>query len=153
MVLFVVMKSFFAKIKKPREDINDLKFEQKVIYDSVVSVYCKILDSTVYFTSEGFNHLIYESNRKPRNINEQFLKLKCVCYAPRVIEKCKKITETRQSKRKIKGKVKEIIQYELIYEVFKDKTIKVIVEKVGTGKHKFHSVMPVRTKKRPKRRF
>ncbi len=138
--------------RKYKQDIADLRREQKEIYDSIVSVYCKILDSTVYFTSEGFNHLIYESNRKPRNINEQFLKLKCLCYARRVIERCKKISEIREVKRFVDGILKEIIQYELVHEAVPGKKIRVVVEKIGTGKHKFRSVMPERTKKRPVRR-
>lgn len=139
-----------AYSRKPRQDIADLRREQKEVYDSVVSVYCPILSETVYFTSEGFNHLIYESNRKPRNINEQFLKLKCVCYAPRVIERCKRISETRQVRRIIDGKIKDVTQYELVHEgIPGGEKIRVIVEKIGTGKHKFHSVMPERTKKRP----
>jgi hypothetical protein len=140
-------------VRRPKEDIRTLRKETKQIYDGFISTYSKILEETIYFTSEGFNHLIYESNRKPRNVNEQFLKLKCVCYAPRVIERCKMITETRQTKRLVDGKAKDVIQYELVHEVVEGKAFKVVVEKVGTGKHKFHSVMPAKvTKKRPKGR-
>ena len=42
----------------------------------------------------------------------------------------------------VKGKQKSIVQYELTHMVSKNKTIRVIVEKIGLGKIKFLSVMP-----------
>lgn len=133
-------------------DIRKLKEKQKTFYKSIVSVSCSILNDTVYFTSEGFNHLIYKSNGKPRKISEQFLKLSCLTHAPDVIKKCGQITETRKFKKNVKNKLKDTIHYELVHEVSVGKEMRVIVEKVGTGKHKFLSVMPHRkhkTKKRP----
>ena len=122
-------------------NIYNLKNKQRAFYKSIVSVFCPILNDTVYFTSEGFNHLLYESNRKPRSINEQFLKLRCLTYAPIVIQKCALVSETRQIQKRIKGKLKSGVHYELAYEVSKGINIRVIVEKIGTGKHKFLSVM------------
>ncbi|MCL4353138.1 hypothetical protein M1615_01545 [Patescibacteria group bacterium] len=123
-------------------NIYDLKKKQKAFYKSIVSVFCPILNDTVYFTSEGFNHLLYDkSNRKPRKISEQFMKLQCLTHAPLVIRKCAFISETRLIERNIKGKKKLGVHYELVYEVKAGEKIRVIVEKIGTGKHKFLSVM------------
>ncbi len=131
--------------------ISALKEQQRLFYKSIISVKCPILNNPVHFTSEGFNHLLYESNRKPRTIDEQYLKLKCLEYAPEVIKKCALVSETRQLEKRIKGKLKSVTHYELIHEVLPGKQIRVIVEKVGTGKYKFLSVMPHKrkTKKRP----
>ncbi|MCX6809607.1 MAG: hypothetical protein NTZ65_02575 [Candidatus Berkelbacteria bacterium] len=80
----------------------------------------------------------------------------CPNNAREVIKKCKVISETRKVQRKIKGKDKSIIQHELVYEIKKGVKIRVVVEKIGTGKLKFRSVMPhnnrSKPKKRPKRR-
>lgn len=122
--------------------IHTLKKKQKAFYQSIVSVFCPILDDTIYFTSEGYNHLLYESSRKPRTISEQFMKLQCLTHAPKVIKQCAVISETRTIKRNIKGKLKEAICYELVYEVKKGEHIRVVVQKIGTGKHTFLSVMP-----------
>jgi len=136
--------------------IYALKEKQKAFYKNIGSVFCPILNDTVYFTSEGFNHLLYESSRKPRTISEQFLKLQCLTHAPTVIRKCKVISEIRTIKRNVKGKVKEGTYYELVYEVKKEENIRVVIEKIGTGKHKFLSVMPhdkrQKIKKRQQRR-
>lgn len=123
-------------------NIHDLKNTRKAFYDSVVSVFCPILNDTVFFNSDGFNHLLYESNRMPRNIGEQFMKLQCLPHAPEVIKKCTVITDTRKMRRKIKGKWKSGVRYELVHEVKKDIKIRVVVEKIGTGKHNFWSIMP-----------
>lgn len=122
--------------------LRNLISEQKAFYKSVVSVYCKILGETVYFTSEGFNHLLYENYWKPRKASEQFLKLKCLSYAPEVITKCSKKANIREVKRKIKGIWKKTFQYELVYEVMPKAKVRIIVEKIGTGHHSFRSVMP-----------
>ena len=123
-------------------NIHDLKKKQKAFYKSIVSVYCPILNDTVYFTSEGFNHLLYDrSNRKPRKISEQFMKLQCLAHAPLVIRKCMFISQTRLIERIVKRKRKSGVHYELVHEVSPGIKIRVIVEKIGTGKHKFLSVM------------
>lgn len=123
----------------------------KTLYKKIVSVDCPILGDNVYFTSEGFNHLLYESYGHPRNINEQYMKLKCLPNAPQVIKKCIHISEIRKVKRRVKKKLKDAIHYELVHEVSPDKKIRVIIEKIGTGKYKFMSIMPHnrKSKKRP----
>ena len=66
--------------------LTTLKKQQRAFYESIVSVYCPVIGDTVYFTSKGFNHLIYNTNRRPRKVNEQFLKLKNLSYAPEVVK-------------------------------------------------------------------
>ncbi len=138
-----------------RENIRDLIKRQRKYYKSIASVNCPILQDTVYFTSEGFNHLLY-ANRKPRKLSERYMKLICLNSAKKVIKKCKVISETREVQRKIKGKLKTTIHHELVHEIKKSVKIRVIVEKIGSGKLKFLSVMPhnnrSKPKKRPKRR-
>lgn len=123
-------------------NIYKLKKQSKKFYKSIVSIFCPILNDTIYFTSEGFNHLIYKDYGHPRNINEQYMKLKCLPHAPDVIRNCSLISETRQIQRRIKNKLKNGIHYELVYEVILGKKIRVIVEKIGSGKFKFRSIMP-----------
>lgn len=122
--------------------IKHLKQKQYTFYKSIVSQHCPILNETVYFAGIGFKHLLYKSNGAPRNVNEQYMKLKFLYHATDVIKNCKVISETRIMKRKIKGKEKQVTRYALVHEVKKGLTVRVIVEKVGTGKHQFLSIMP-----------
>ncbi|MBI3620210.1 hypothetical protein HY214_03660 [Candidatus Roizmanbacteria bacterium] len=135
-------------------NIYELRRKSKKLYKSIVSVYCSILNDTVYFTSEGFNHLLYESYKHPRSVAEQYLKLMHLPYAPDVVKNCRLISETRAIKKRVKNNLKNGVHYELVHEVSPGKKVRVIVEKIGTGKHKFMSVMPhdKKSKKRPKGR-
>lgn len=115
-------------------DIRPFIKKQKKFYKSLTFINCPILEDSVYFTSSGFNHLLYKSNRRPRNVGERILKLRCLTFAPEVIKKCVLISETRQTEK--------VIHYELVHEVSKGKKIRVIIEKPSMGKYKFLSVMP-----------
>ncbi|MBI3558850.1 hypothetical protein HY085_00470 [Candidatus Gottesmanbacteria bacterium] len=109
-------------------DIRPFIHEQKKFYKNLVSIHCPILGDSVYFTASGFNHLLYT-----RNVGERFLKLQCLTLAPEVIKKCVLISETRQTEK--------AVHYELVHEVSKNKKIRVIIEKIGSGKYRFLSVM------------
>lgn len=127
--------------------LRAFKAERRAFYQSIVAIECPILGATVYFTSQGFDHLINESNStqfdsKPRLATEQYMKLKHLAYVPDVIRKCTKVNAIRKVKKMVKGVEKDTTQYELVHEFTKVKSVRVIIEKVGDGKHKFLSVMP-----------
>jgi len=126
--------------------LETLKKQQEPFYKSIVSVYCPVISDTVYFTSKGYNHLIYESNRMPRKLDEQFLKLKTLSDAPSVIANAKGIEDTRSFERVIHDRNGDrniaVLLLTFSYEVRKGCKIKVIVEKEGSGKFHFLSVMP-----------
>jgi len=121
--------------------LHNLTKRRKRSYNKIGSVECPILGNKVHFTSEGFHHLIYQSNNKPRTVSERFMKLMCLKHAPSVVMNADKV-EARENTRKVKGKFKNVIQYELVYEVHKDAKMRVVVEKQGKGKLKFRSIMP-----------
>ena len=83
--------------------------------------------------------------------DEQFMKLQCLAYAPEVIKKCTVISETRMIKKRIKGKLKDGVHYELIHLVKPGEKIGVIIEKIGTGKHKFLSIIRYKKRHRTKK--
>ena len=116
-------------------NIHDFKRQQRTLYNKIRFVYSPALKDKVYFTSEGFNHLIYKHSRYPRNVKEQVLKLRCLLYVPEVIKKCKLVTKTRR-------KSKDRVFYELPHKVHGGRTIRVVILKTGNGKYKFLSVMP-----------
>jgi len=97
------------KYTLPIVNIFKLKRTAKLFYKNRGMISCPILNNPVRFTSEGFNHLLYENYHHPRKISEQYLKMMCLFYAPEVIKKCSLISETRKIQRKIKGKYREVI--------------------------------------------
>ncbi len=139
-----------------------LKIERRAFYDKIVSVECPMLENAeVYFTAQGFNHLINESNSKQGDSNarkptEQYMKLMHLEHAAFIIKNCEDIAEIRPVKKKKKGKWKKGFHYELTCEIKDIGKVSVVIEKIGDGKHKFLSVFPLykrpKTKKRPLRR-
>lgn len=130
------------KTKTKNWALINLRKRRKKFYQSIVSVFCPILNETIYFTSNGFIHLIYESNRMPRNEPEQYLKLSVLKYAPDVVKNSALISETREINGIIKGKQKKIYHYEIVHEVSPGKKIRVVIQRIGTGKFTFLSIMP-----------
>lgn len=124
-------------------------------YDDQRIVFCPVLNSWIKFTRNGFNHLLYKSNGKKRNVSEQYLKLLSLKYAPEVIRNCSNITETREKEYSTKGKLKKYIEYELTHEIDKEMKIRVVIIKSKSGEYQFRSVMPHdhKSKKRLYRRF
>lgn len=117
--------------------------QQRVFYDHIGPLVCPILNETVYFNSEGFNHLLYKRYKEPRPPEEQFMKLKCLTHVPKVVKECSQEVTVRPVRRKIKRKWKNCTHYELVHEVKRGAKIRVIIEKIGTiGNYHFRSVMP-----------
>lgn len=110
-------------------------------YQSIGRVYCPMLKSNVFFTSEGFNHLIYKPNRKKRNANEQRYKLDLFGL---VIPAIKNSTQLAQWR--FVGDVQDdhdVQYYALVHSVGrKPIDIRVIIRRTGDGQFNFHSVMP-----------
>ena len=122
--------------------IKVLKSDKRKVYKEIGRIYSPILKETIYFTSMGFNHLLYKRHRSPRKVSEQYLKLMCVDYLTDVVTKCRQVSQVRKIRRKFKGRWKKLVYYELIHEVKTGIKIKVIIERIGKGKLKFRSVMP-----------
>src|SRR3569833_451342 len=147
-----------------------LKKERRAYYKKLKPIKCPILDGElVYFTAQGFDHLINESNSKQgdskaRDPHEQYLKLMHLGYAPEIIKNCERISQVRPVRKYVKGRWKNGKLYELACDVEVGK-VAVIIEKLGEGNYKFLSVKPLyrranyerkkqnrRTKKRPEGR-
>ena len=125
-------------------NIREIIKKQKAFYKSVVSVFCPLLNDTIYFTGEGFNHLLGDNPRKRRDINEQYLKLMCLSHAPTIAKNSVRIVEVRKGERFVKHKKKSTVTYELVDGKKRRDNIAVVVERIGTGKLKFRSVKKIR---------
>ncbi len=139
-----------------RTKLEKLKEKQRRYYKSLVSVFCPVLNSPVYFTSEGFNHLIYETNRSPRRASEQWLKLMNLQYVTTVIGSAVGIKTTRTFDVVVSDRLGDrditVIQHTLVHEVEKGKFIRVVVKRFGQGQWVFRSVMPDDKRSKPPRK-
>jgi len=126
---------------------NKLKEEKENFYKTIKQVYCPCLKNYIYFTSDGFHHLLYKPSGRARKLKERIYKLQLLPLVIPVIKNTKGIDEYKTEKVKIsrkKNALPENIEYwALIERVGKKNTrVKVIIiKKERGGKIIFWSVM------------
>lgn len=129
------------------EQCRLLTSTQKIFYDGIVSVYCQALKEKVVFNGDGFRHLLYESNGKPRTVQERFYKLTLLPLVIPTIKNAIEVNEERDIQirygRKNNAKMKKGKAYALVAYVGKKDPVKVrvILNRVGNGQLTFRSVM------------
>jgi hypothetical protein len=120
---------------------------QKAFYDGIGSVYCPILKEDVVFNGEGFRHLLYESNGKPRTVYARIYKLTLLPLVIAVIKNAVGVDEERDMvvrySRKKNAPMKKGKAYSLVALVGRKDpvNVRVILNKVGNGNLTFRSVM------------
>ena len=110
--------------------------QQKGLYNSLVSCYCPAIHQTVYFTTDGFRHLLYRK-RRPRNPREQHYRVALISYIKTVIMDARDV-------RSMVYPLKPIVMWSLSHPMLingRKQIVKVILQKEGNGKIKFLSVM------------
>jgi hypothetical protein len=140
--------SFHMKSKLEQiEQCKLLTSTQKIFYDEIDSVYCPALKQKVIFNSDGFRHLLYESNGKSRTVQEKIYKLTLLPLVIPTIKNAINVNEERDIEirysRKNNAKIKKGKAYALVAFVGKKDPVKVrvILNKIGGGNLTFRSVM------------
>lgn len=129
--------------------LDELIISYYARYDNINRVKCKALNSFVYFTSEGRLHLLYKSNRKKRNTNEQRYKLKLFPLVIPVIKYSDKIQDWRFLKN---NKMDDIQYYAIVGKAGKSNLeVRVVTKRTGNGQFNFHSVMENKKSRRIRR--
>lgn len=124
-----------------QKELVDIIAENKVYYDSIGRVWCKILNSYVHFTSEGRLHLIYKGNRKKRPVVEQRYKLRLF---PLAVPALKHSTTIQNWRFPEDDQSSTDVQFYAITCIVSRKhpiEVRVIVKRTGDGQFNYHSVM------------
>jgi hypothetical protein len=121
-------------------------------YLSVKPIESPALGHVVHFTSEGFEHIVYKRARAERERPSQIMRFKLLPLAVELIalsttfqEYEETIKEFTIKRKKKKVHVSKKVQYWGIIAIIKGRKIKVIIRKIGNGKHHFWSVIPAWT--------
>jgi len=137
-----------------QKELLEIIAENKVYYDSIGRIWCKVLNSYVHFTSEGRLHLIYKGNRKKRPVIEQRYKLRLF---PLVIPTLKHSTSIQSWRLPDLEPESADTQFYAVTCVVGRKPIevRVIVKRTGDGQFNYHSVMEHKVKnsiKKPRKK-
>ena len=131
------------------QKFNNLLSTRRAEYKAFTSVYCASLKEYITFNSDGFNHLRWHVDGRPRQPAEQMHKLGLLPLVRAVIINAKPPLEYERRQAPIGRKkkdgekiLKDIEYWGLTAVVGKQNVkVKVILRKVGTGKIHFWSVM------------
>lgn len=131
------------------KDYPEIRKEAQELYGSFVKVHCPALDGAVHFTSEGFNHLIYERARKERDVRTQILRFDMLERAKFILETTTTYQEYEESieyqRVNRHGKfirINVVVRCWGLIAIVKKFRVKVVVRQVGNGKMEFQSVIP-----------
>jgi hypothetical protein len=120
------------------------------LYATFRSVSCPALGGeAVHFTSEGFNHLVYKSAKKPRDPRVQIMKFELLEKAKFIIEISTTFQEYDESieYRTVEKYGKRVQENALVrcwglIAIIKKFRVKVVIRQIGNGKKEFFSVIP-----------
>ena len=135
------------------EDISNyekIKEDSKRFYDQIDKIVCPVFNQEIFFTSEGFNHLVYKNDRRERDKKVQIMKFKLLHLAKKLVSLTTTFQEYEESLqefrvKKFKNAVQEtkVVKYWGIIAIIENKKFKVIIRKVGdNGQLTFWSVIP-----------
>jgi len=135
------------------EDLSNyekLKGDAINFYHNIGKIKSPVFEQDVYFTAEGFNHIVFTDSRSERERPSQILRFKLLPLAVKLI----KISTTHQefeetlkefNVKSYKKTIKKIksVKYWGIIAIIEGRKIKVILRKVGeNGNIHFWSIVP-----------
>lgn len=136
-------------IEERVKDYLEIRKTAQKLYGSFKKVYCPALGGDVNFTSEGFNHLIYERAKKERDKRTQILRFDMLEKARSIIEistTYQEFEENMEYQRVNRhGKfINEniIVRCWGLVAIINKFRVKVVIIKNGNGKMEFQSVIP-----------
>jgi len=136
----------FSNYEKLRKDSHSFFISLKPIYSPA-------LKELIYFTAEGFNHIVFKGSRHERDRSSQIMRFKLLPCAVELINVSTTYQEYEETlkefvvkQRKSKIKKTKRVQYWGIIAIIDNRKIKVILRKIGdNGQLHFWSIVPAWT--------
>lgn len=134
-------------------NLERAKEEAEKVYGAIREVNCPYLKSIVVFNRKGLNHVKFKSDQKARNRSDQYMRLRHLKFAPRILEKSCTLQEYKEAKTfeetKSKGNRQRVLKNTKFYgfiAIVQDngftKRLKIIVKEVEGGRKHFWSIVP-----------
>lgn len=128
---------------------DKIREDAEKYYATLTNINCPALDSTVSFSSYGFNHIIYRKGRTERDRTSQIMRFKLLINAYELIGLTTTFQEYENTfkdftvkKYKEKISVTRQVQYWGLIAIINNRKIKVILRKIGNGNLHFWSIIP-----------
>jgi len=122
-------------------------------YQAIGEIRCPYFNETVAFNSRGLKHIKFKSERKARNRDDQYIRLKHIAFVPLILKQSHTLQEykeshifeeTKHNKRRdnMLKKVKFYAFIAIVPDGNFSKRLKIIVREVEGGKKHFWSIVP-----------
>ncbi len=129
------------------------KVDAEMFYHTIGEVPCPYLQESVAFNAKGLKHIKFKKEAVARSHEDQYMRLKQIHLAPRVIAQSRTLQEYKETtcfeEQKSRGKrilaLQQVTYYgfvAILREPHGMKRIKVVVKKVAGGKPYFWSIIP-----------
>ena len=116
----------------PKDRWRKFFIKSKKLYYSIGFLISPALNlEKVYFSHDGLKHLLMKNN-KYRTIKDQIRRLKLLTFVIDIISNSKKFDKYR---------IINNTQYWSLYKHYKNKTVTIIIRKLGDQKIQFYSIM------------
>ncbi len=132
-----------------QEQFNNLKFKNEELYKSIGEVYCPYFKENITFNTKGLEHLKFKSKNHARSQDDQYIRLKLLHLAPKILKMTttiqgfseRKVFELNRSNHRNEKILVEVVYYEFV-AVIEEFRVRVIIKKVGTAPKYFWSIIP-----------
>jgi len=134
---------------KDEEDFQKVCTDAEAFYNTITEVHCPYFGERVAFNAAGLKHLKFKSNMVSRSRSEQYVRLKLLTLAPRMLSLSRTVQgiwETKHFERirvhsRTDTMLKAVSYYEFI-AVLENVRVKVIVKQIENGQRFFWSIIP-----------
>ncbi len=147
---------FYGSKLSAMDDLSNydkLKEDAQRFYSSTGRITSPAFNEDIYFTAEGFNHIIYKRARSEREKSSQILRFKLLPLAVKLIKLSTTFQEFEETLQQfeVKSFKKRVtkskpVKYWGIIAIIEGRKIKVILRKIGdNGQMHFWSIVPAWT--------
>lgn len=135
------------------KNFERVRADAEVWYESVDEAYCPYLNQSVVFNKKGITHIKFKRDGVARSRQDQYMRLKHIKLAYRILEKSRTLQEYKEGKTfeevKSNRKRERVMQnakyfgfVAIIFDQGFAKRLKIIVKQVGGGNPYFWSIIP-----------
>lgn len=132
---------FFNKFKK-------IKKQAEKDYEKIGLINCPYFKKNIAFNAKGLEHIKFKGRNRARNTQDQYIRLKCLPLAKKIVEKSHTLqgfqerNEMIRVKRKNWSQEMKLVNYYEFVAVIDDVRVRVIIKKEDGGELYFWSIIP-----------
>lgn len=136
-------------IDQDQDKFLEVKSKAESFYKTIGSVYCPYFKEKINFNAKGLDHIKMKSWNRARTQVDQFMRLKLIFLAPKLIKNSHTLQDYLMSqtfeRKKINSRWEKIlttVEYFGFIAIVKGVRIKIIVKQIFGGEKYFWSIIP-----------